>query len=247
MRIKDASIAIGGIAVVLLITMLGFTSKKEQAACINIFYDQTVNSDYEDGRRFSGQLSRLLRAMTPMPQVVRPVEHFQSGDFEKCNLNFYIGSYPENKLPRDFLHDYVRTRKKVLWMGYNIWQLGEQLESRFGLRFIRLTTLDPSSLGSEEKTAYFSEVLYKGRVYVKSSGGGLSPLGQRQVPFEQVELLPTNLDKFDALAEARHSRTREVIPYIVRADNRYYVADIPNDLEANPLLSDVLRDLQKVD
>jgi len=225
MRVMDASIVVGLAAVVLIATMLGFTSKKEAAACINIFYDQPAVAGFDRGKKVSEVLDTVLNTVMPLSRVMRPIEGYQIGDLQKCRFNFYLGSYFENKLPRTFLADYVTAETTVVWLGYNIWQLGEQLERTQGLRFIRLT--------GEENRMYFSEVLYKGRVFQKGPGA-----------FEQIELLPTNLEKFDAVAESRHPGTREIIPYIVRTRNRFYIADIPQDLEGSALFKEFLADIR---
>ncbi|MNL63145.1 hypothetical protein D3C87_1872430 [compost metagenome] len=63
--------------------------------------------------------------------------------------------------------------------------------------------------------AFFKDILYKGQIFSKVLDSG------------QIELVPTDLHKFESVAEIRHSRTREVIPYIVRSKNKFYIADNP--------------------
>lgn len=232
MRVMDASIAVIVISAILFATMVGFTTKKEEAACVGIFYDQPLRVKDEKGEQALKSLQKILNHALPFSQVVRSIESYRSGDLDKCHINFYLGSHFDNRLPRDFLSDYVNTRQKIVWLGYNVWQLGEQFEKMWGLRFIRLTTLDKGFLAQGTRSMYFSEVLYKGQVYLKALG-----------EFEQAELLPTDLEKFDALAESRHPGTREVIPFIVRSGNRYYIANIPTDLDKSSVLQDLLAGL----
>ncbi|MNL10313.1 hypothetical protein D3C87_1311100 [compost metagenome] len=151
------------------------------------------------------------------PTKITDVESYNGGDLDLCAINFYVGTEIDNKLPRSFLADYFKSQQKVIWIGYNIWQLGEQLEQEMGLRVLRVT-----HAGIDLADDTFRDILYRGQVFPKTS--------TRSV---QVELVPTDLRKFEALAEIRHSRSREVIPYIVRSENRFYIADNPFEMPGN--------------
>ena len=82
--------------------------------------------------------------------------------------------------------------------------------TELGLRFLR--SARPDARG------FFDEIVYEGGTFKKNRGGRV---------FEQVELLPADVSKFVTLAESRNSRTRELVPYIVRSKNRFYIADLP--------------------
>ncbi|MFS4461136.1 hypothetical protein [Bdellovibrio sp. HCB2-146] len=167
-----------------------------------------------------------------VPTKLHAVENYSSDDFEKCHLNFYIGSLYDNKIPRALLDDYIKTEQKVIWIGYNIWQLGDLFEKHMGLRFLRMANADAQW---ESPQAFFKDILYKGQIFSK------------QMDSEQIELLATDLHKFESVAEIRHSRTREVIPYIVRSKNKFYVADNPlsgrPNKDASFVLTNVLSEI----
>lgn len=241
MKIKDVSICVGLVSIYFMGLMVGRTNNKESGKCVNIFYDQSQDPSYVIGKKFSMKVQNLLASFSQHQLQPLPIETYQEGDMDKCSASIYIGSYIDNKLPRAFLNDYIRTEKKVAWIGHNIWQLGEQLEKSMGLRFIRLTTLDSRLRDHLKRPTFFAEILYNGKVFFKSISGERH--GEVVPPYEQAELLPTDLSKFEVIAEARHTGTREVIPYIVRAQNRYYVADNPFAYKENSLISEVFRSL----
>ncbi|MNT42285.1 hypothetical protein D3C72_1787020 [compost metagenome] len=66
-------------------------------------------------------------------------------------------------------------------------------------------------------------------------------------PFSQVELVQSSFDKSEVLAEVKHSGTKEMIPYILRSHNHYYVADVPlayiYDSDRYRIFTDLLGDI----
>lgn len=246
MRIKDVSIAIGTMATLSLATILGFTNHQE-VQCVNIYYDKTDKPDYWMGKSYSVMLQNLLGHFPEYQQIVSPIESYQAGGLDKCQANIYIGSYFDNKIPRAFLEDYLKTQKNVAWLGYNIWQLGEQLDKEMGLRYVRLTTLDKHLLDKEKQPTFFKEILYKGETFYKFAEWSRKEPGRFIAPYEQTELMPSGLSKFETLAEARHTGTKEVIPYIVRSKNRFFVADVPfayiHEADRYLVFADVLFDI----
>lgn len=178
--------------------------EKVGRACVQIYHDRNERTAQEI-------LKNLLVSYGLEKSQVSAIESYKTGDLNRCSFSFYLGTDKDNKLPRTFLADYFLSAQKVIWVGYNIWQLGDQLEQEMGLRFLRV-----SESSHESQGAFFRDILYRGQVFMKT--GDHSP---------QVELMPTDLRKFESLAEIRHSRTREVIPYIVHSQNRFYIADNP--------------------
>ncbi|WII71852.1 hypothetical protein QJS83_15415 [Bdellovibrio sp. 22V] len=237
MKIQSLLIAMFPMAAFFLISTLGFTSPSNDP-CVHIYYDQTEEAQYVGGRSYAATLLHLLKDYSGYKKIVSSIESYKTGDLNKCFANFYIGSYYDNKLPRAFLDDYLSTKNNVVWFGYNIWQMGQSLSDEMGLRFVRMTTLDSHIVNREKKPAYFKDILYKGRLSSKEAFHE-----SVRTPYEQAELVPTDLSKFEMVAETRHSGTRELIPYIVRVKNRFYIADIPFSLKQNKVLSSVLNDV----
>lgn len=173
-------------------------------ACVQIYHDQHEQVAPKI-------LKNLLASYGLEKTKTINIQSYKTGDLNRCGFSFYLGTEKDNVLPRTFLADYFSSRQTVIWMGYNIWQLGDLLEQEMGLRFLRI-----SDSSKEMPEAFFRDILYRGQVFLKSADQN-----------GQVELMPTDLRKFESLAELRHSRTREVIPYIVHSQNRFYVADNP--------------------
>jgi hypothetical protein len=178
--------------------------EKTGRACVQIYHDRNEQN-------VSEVLKTLLASIGAHPAKIASIESYGVGDLNRCAVNFYVGTKIDNKLPRSFLADYFSSRQKNIWIGYNIWQLGDQLEQEMGLRFLRVDQVQEGG-----SAAYFRDILYRGQVFTKSPEHSM-----------QVELVPTDLRKFQSLAEIRHSQSREVIPYIVHSENRFYVADNP--------------------
>ncbi len=186
--------------------------------CIQIFHDSK-----KDAR---GVL-KYLQGFPDYAQYVRSIDQYEKGDIEKCQATIYVASREESNVPRDFADDYLKTSKNVAWLGYNIWQLGERFEKVFGLRYIG---------SAATKNILGSEIIYKGQHYRK-----------RIAARKQVELLPVNSFKYEILAEIRSDQSREIIPYVVRAKNRFYYADVPAEylahVEHAPIFADILAEM----
>lgn len=175
-----------------------FLKAKPEQKCIQIFYDS---------KRVAHSVQKYLQDYSEYAQYLKDIEKYESGDIERCQATFYVGSQEESRVPRAFADDYIRTQKSVAWVGHNIWQLGDRLEKVFGLRYIGRA----SGVDFRE-----SEILYEGRIFKRRPSLG-----------PQIELLPVDVQKFEVLAGIRAWRSREVIPYAIRSKNRFYLTDLP--------------------
>lgn len=189
--------------------------------CIQIFHDS---------KKEARGVQKYLRGFPEYSQYVKDIADYQRGDMEKCQVNFYVGAKDETYVPREFREDYLRTSTSVAWLGNNIWQLGDQLERVFGLRFLGVGFI---------KSNLPSEVYYKGQSFKT-----------RSLERRRIELLPVNSEKFEILAEIRSDSSREILPYAVRSKNRYYFAGTPADLAAYseyaPIFNDILAEMTGV-
>lgn len=198
-----------------LVGVLGAMSFKElapkqQGSCLQIFFDPEGDLQVQSGRGFAMALQRLLSPYEGVQIHKSPIDLYQRGMLGLCQKTIYIGTHFDHRVPRVFVEDFMNAKGSVAWFGYNIWQMGLRLEQDLGLRFLR--SARPDARGS------FDEIVYEGGTFKKSRSNRDS---------EQVELLPADVSKFTTLAESRNSRTRELVPYIVRSKNRFYIADIP--------------------
>nr|BFD59340.1 hypothetical protein CKG001_14470 [Bdellovibrio sp. CKG001] len=183
---------------------------KQQGSCLQIFFDPEGEAQVQSGRAFAVALQRLLSPYEGVLIHKAPIDLYQRGMIGLCDKNIYIGTHFDHRVPRVFVEDFMNARGSVAWFGYNIWQMGPRLETDLGLRFLR--SARPDARG------FFDEIVYEGGTFKKSRDNRV---------YEQVELLPADVSKFVTLAESRNSRTRELVPYIVRSKNRFYIADIP--------------------
>ena len=172
-------------------------TKTSGERCIAVVYDNSKIID---------SLKRLLSNFPDFQPHFIPIDQYESGLLEQCQASFVVNTEFDNHIPRKLVDDYLSSKRNVVWMGYNIWHLGEQLNKKMGLRYIGSV-----SKVHDDKCALF----YRGHT-VRCEEGGLSM---------QPELVPTNEVRIEILAESR-ARGRELSPYVVRTGTLFYVADV---------------------
>ncbi len=242
---KKAFLIVMGIVIASLVTLAGnpansfswpFSKVKK---CVRIYYDRSKTPEsYWIGRTYAMFTQNLLGHFPEWQQIVSPIELYQVGEIETCEATIYLGSYFENQIPKAFLDDFAKTKKRVVWAGYSIWKYpSDDLAKLFGYEYGGLTALEPGKTDAEGRPAFFRDVLYKGEIFSKFGDFvKLDPTLWRsesefRAGFEQVRLVPSkipaNRKGVQLLAETRHSLNGEKIPYAIRKDNRFYFADIP--------------------
>ena len=197
MKIHHAFFVVLISLVVLSIGVVGLT-KKSSGKCIQVFYDRKDATVY---------LMRSLRMYSDYRVVSSRIADYQTGDFGKCQASFVVSVEHEHKIPKMLLDELPKSEKNISWVGLNIWQLGDHLEKRLGVRYI----------GQNLKRSSLKDLFYHGHVYREGSVGG---------NMSQVDFLPVNSDKVEVLIEARFVGSRELRPYLVRSKNIYYLADV---------------------
>ncbi|MEX2237544.1 MAG: DUF2334 domain-containing protein [Dehalococcoidia bacterium] len=139
----------------------------------------------------------------------KKISDYKRGDMANFDATFYIGHVYDNLLPQAFKDDLMTTTKPVVIIKYNIWQLDtgfpdSPFARKFGFNFRGL-----------ESPTTFSRVIYKGATFSKSTLD--SEVGVTQI---------TDATKARVIATARNDAGRE-IPYILKGQNLWYVADHP--------------------
>ncbi|MNJ94864.1 hypothetical protein D3C87_125670 [compost metagenome] len=225
----------------------GLQSFAQAGSCVNVYYDQSKDKSYWMGKTYSVLLQNLLGHFPEYQQIVSPIELYKKGDIDKCEATIYIGSYFDNKIPSAFHEDYINTKKNVAWMGYSIWQLGQSFENIFGYKYSHLSTLNKEKLDSKKRPSFFKNVLYKGEVFFKYGEWSKEDPSTFLAPFEQTVLAEVTPGKSQVLAQAQQNVTQEVAPYILRAGNHFYVADVPfsfmHEADRYMVVADVLFDI----
>lgn len=197
--------------------------------CIQIFYDKSADPNYRIGKIYSIFLQNLLAHFPQYQQIVGPIEQYRSKDLDRCAASFYLGSYFENNIPKEFFDDYSQTQKPVVWMGYSIWKPGlDYFEKIFGYKYSGLTKLNTTTLDPQGRPTFFKFATYKGEQFRKY--GEFSKVDPTifLAPFENIVLTKTvDNPKVEKISELIHNGTGDRIPYILRSENKYYIADCP--------------------
>lgn len=210
--------------------------QQEQLAdknCVQIFYDTTEDVKYKNlGRSYGLMLANLLGHFPEYQQVIGPIELYQAGDLARCHATFYIGATYNKPLPAAFLSEYKTTTQRVIWMGYNFWQLGIDFENTFGYGVNNgdyvFTNIDSLQTSTDGKPGYFRDILYKGETFYKFSQWSDASQTTLVTAFEMTKFLrQSNPQASTVLAEAKHSTNAQVIPWTLKAGNKYFVAEIP--------------------
>ena len=187
------------------------------------------------GKAYAIMLRNLIGHWNPLVEL-QPVEQYTAGQLEKYHATMYVGSYfrgarPELLLPAALLADIDKTKKTFVWFKNNLDQMrrvqGLTLPQRFGFEFdfVRGVLGDPAATVPD----FYDNVIYKGRelkkYYVYGNG---QIFGDPDIGFTRI----TDTARAKVIAPIRNSayarfgQTVEA-PYIIRADNFWYVADVP--------------------
>ncbi|HEX7636023.1 MAG TPA: DUF2334 domain-containing protein [Noviherbaspirillum sp.] len=195
-----------------------------------VVYDAPSSSGYAKlGMAYAIMLRNLLGHFDGTVDMI-PVQNYTAGQVQNYSVMFYLGSHYDNPLPASFLQDAATTGKTVVWFRYNIWQLAWDPEynfaARFGLDFTGLRGMNATPTSDNPSPGFFDTVLYKNREFVKyyaydSDSGRIN--ADPDVGVMQV----VDTGKAASLSNVRNSVTNEQIPYLVRAGNFWYFADLP--------------------
>lgn len=200
--------------------------------CVQIYYDKApqANPKYYEGRHYAAFLQNLLGHFPDIQQYIIPIESYQAGQLNRCYASFYIGSYyGESYIPESFLDDFIATKKNVIWMGYDVWKLGQQnLQKLWDVKFVALGSLDWQHLDNSNAPGFFKFYDYKGEVFEKH--GFLQPHTKNFFAAYDItilKILNPESEKY-VVSWARHStENKQKTPYILRNGNHWYVADVP--------------------
>lgn len=202
-------------------------------SCVQIFYDTTSDPQYKNlGRSYGLMLANLLGHFPEYQQIIGPIDLYKAGDLDKCHATFYIGATYDKTLPAEFLKEYKTTSQRVIWMGYNFWQLGDEFETTFGYGvknndFV-FTTIDYTQKSYDGKPGFYRDIVYKGETFYKFSKWTDATETNLTAAFEMTKFVrQSNPAAATVMAEAKHSTTNNSIPWAIKSNNKYFVAEIP--------------------
>lgn len=195
-----------------------------------ILYDAPVGDDMAKlGFTFAVMLRNLLGHFE-MDADLRPIGEYKAGDIAPYSTVFYLGSHYDISIPDAFLHDVSKTKQRVVWFKYNLWELAwpEDLgfAQRFGMSFLDLHGLDDSPTPERPKPGFYDTVLYKDQALTKYYHYDPKTASVAADPDVGVIRID-DAAKAQVRVKIRNSATAQEIPYIVQSGNFWYVADIP--------------------
>ena len=228
--------------------ILAVTSVFANAECVNIYYDRGPTPDYWIGRTYANFTQNIIAHFPHLQQKLGAIEDYKAGQIEECKATIYIASRFENQIPAEFFSDFKNTKKNVAWLGYSLWKFDpKDLEQMFGLQYQKLTTLDYEKLDTTGQPSFFRYIQYKGEEFEKFGEFSPTTPGQFIAPFEMAAYKETVPGKSEWLATARNSSSNEILPYVVRAQNKFYFADVPfsfmHEADRYLIFTDVIFDI----
>lgn len=195
-----------------------------------ILYDSEPGSSYNKlGKAYAIMLRNLLGHFDTSIEM-KPVEDYVAGQIEAKDITFYVGSYYDNALPTAFLTDASTTTRNLVWFKYNLWQLAWNpvfnFEATRGFRFDGIVSLNAAPSAQNPAPGFYDTVLYKGRSMVKYYDYDPQTNSVFADP-ETGATAITNPAMATTVVEVENGDTGQRLPYVVRAGNFWYVADIP--------------------
>ena len=189
--------------------------------CVSILHDET--SSTQTGPVHAVFLANLLGHWPHYEVRIRPIRTYQRGETEDCKATFYVGTSPDSQIPAPFLSDFFDTKNTVAWIGFGSNHLNvDRLQETFYHRVVGTVGIADRR---SKAPSFFQHVLYKGSVFRKDA---YAQNNAWDGAFEAVRFAATN-DRAPetVLAELVHNTTSETIPYFLRKNNKFIIADVP--------------------
>ena len=201
------------------------------------------------GMGYAIMLRNLLGHFDSQVDLV-PVQNYQAGQLNGYDATFYLGAYYDNPVPAAFMTDAVNTTKTVVWFKYNLWQIAWDpayaFQARYGFTLSALRGLNASPTAANPAPGFFDTVTYKAKPFVKYYAFDGATGAVNADPDVGVTAI-TDPAKAQTLVPMSNPKTGEQAPYIVRAGNFWYVADLPfsyiGPRDRYLVLADVLHDM----
>ena len=201
------------------------------------------------GMGYAIMLRNLLGHFDSQVDLV-PVQNYQAGQLNGYDATFYLGAYYDNPVPAAFMTDAVNTTKTVVWFKYNLWQIAWDpayaFQARYGFTLSALRGLNASPTAANPAPGFFDTVTYKTKPFVKYYAFDGATGAVNADPDVGVTAI-TDPAKAQTLVPMSNPKTGEQAPYIVRAGNFWYVADLPfsyiGPRDRYLVLADVLHDM----
>lgn len=152
------------------------------------------------------------------------------GEIDSHDSIFYLGSYYNNPLPKAFIQDISNTEKTVVWFRYNLDQLSSNskldLAQKYGFSFQGIRGLNAIPSQNNLAPGFFDTVKYKNKSLIKEYSYDVKTNNVEA----DTDIGIISIDdsrKVQTFAQIKNSVTSEEVPYAIRSQNFWYIADIP--------------------
>jgi len=196
-----------------------------------VLYDAPAGSPYEKlGQAYAIMLRNLLGHFDAQVDL-RPVHQYQPALMETYAATFYLGAIYDNPLPPAFLADAARTQKPLVWFKYNLWKLAWDPAYNFsatrGLSFVGLRGFNAPPASGNPEPGFFDTVTYKDKAFVKFyQYDSANNVANADPDIGQVGIAdPAKVVQVATISNPKNAG--ETVPYVARAGNFWYVADVP--------------------
>jgi len=213
--------------------------------CVQIYYDRTTSPQNTRGKLDAILVANLIGHFPKWQRILVPIERYKKNDLAKCEANFYLGSYYGNSIPSDFEKDFLSASTTVVWLGYGFWA-NPNWGKVFGADFLGFQAPDLNHRSADGRPGFFRNVLYREQIFPKQmiaetdgswSGGEIAGLRLRKDSTSEI------------LASIEHSGTGAILPWAIRAKNKYLFSEIPlsfmNEGDRYLVFADLLFDILK--
>jgi uncharacterized protein YdaL len=205
-------------------------SHSAHAAGALVLYDYRPADPFGKlGKAYAIMLRNLLGHFD-IPVDLVPVNSYTTGSIETHDATFYLGAFYDNQVPSTFLTDVAATQKPVVWFKHNIWQLAwnpaYNFTTRYGITFNSLRGMNAAPSAADPAPGFFDTISYGGKQMVKYYSYDTATSTVFADP-EMGHATVADPALAQVIAPVRNSRTGEEIPYVIRAGNFWYVADVP--------------------
>ena len=210
----------------------GRVSGANPTKCLQIYYDhvETDPKISKFGRLHALHLDNLVGHFPHIQTYISPISKYHAGDIEHCDSSIYLGTYFDAYVPQSFVEDFVHTKKRVAWIGYNFWKLGDQkLKSLWGVQFKGLSTLDVTKLDPMNRPGFYRFYTYKGELFEKYGEFDRDDPKKFNAAFEiPLFTLTDPSAERNVLSWARHSSHKDdATPWALASQNKWYLGDSP--------------------
>lgn len=234
----------------LLAALTPATAMTSSGPRILVLYDAPPNTEFSKlGQAYAIMLRNLLGHFDSQVDM-QSVQNYTAGQVNNYAATFYLGSYYDNAVPPAFMADVATTGKTVVWFKYNLWQMAwdptYNFSARFGFNLAGLRGLNAVPSSSNPTPGFFDTISYKGLPFVKYYAFN-STTGSVQADPDVGLTTISDTSKAQALVLMSNPKTGESAPYVVRAGNFWYVADMPfsyiGPRDRYLVLADLLHDM----